>query len=425
MNPGPRPGEPFARFAVPADHGKAEKILEATAVDPDADHLGTLDQRVEVQAGTCRRLPEVRADPSVGAKREADLEVQVLRGPSAEFVLAGRDRGLEVLDQARDRNRPAGVRRHELPMLRVFPLVAVLADRVRQFVQDRQHRAAVAPIAHGAGLREFGLEHAHRRPVALRRDEGEECLGEREHPAADLADRRRRLRHFRDHVQFVDQRAAGDFLPGQDVRVEGHDFEGRAGLAVRDRLEVLPHVHLFREHRVELDRAAGRLEGNFGDVLHGRRHYELRRRPGVEQERREHHERAVRRFRVLLRDEEEQLPEPPLARHRVDRAEHRAHDDPEPLAARLAHPRRPGNVGQAQHIERAHRAIARGDVYRQALANRRLTCAEFVLPIGARKIAGGHCTPGGAGARRTSSHSVPAAAVFASSCATAFLPGGS
>ena len=70
--------QPPTRLAAAAQHGQAEQVIEAAAVDPDDDHLGAAQDLVQCQAAPGLTCPELGAGPTIGLQRQADLDVEVL-----------------------------------------------------------------------------------------------------------------------------------------------------------------------------------------------------------------------------------------------------------------------------------------------------------------------------------------------------------
>src|SRR5690606_35303121 len=230
---------------------------------------------------------------------------------------------------------------------------------------------------------------------------------------------------LRADVELVDQCAAADLLASQHRRIEGHDLEGGLRLPVNDGLQVVADVELLVQYRIQLDRAGGGVEGQLRHVLDRRRHDEGGAGPPVQQDRGDHHQRAVRRLTVLLRHQREQLADAPMAGLRVDAAEHGADDVAEPLAAGLLHRRRVRHVRQTQLVEDPDGAI-RLRLIQGQVGDQRPAGLEALPPIRAGEIPGFHYCARRIGVTlpsfSRSAQSVPWCAVLASRSACSFLP---
>ena len=105
--------EPWCRndygLDLAAGDREAEQIVEAAAVDADIDDLAALQQRRQVDRGVGRRFPVLSAGPGIGMQTEPELDVEMLRIPDPEFVLAFLACLGEILDQARNKRRPPGM----------------------------------------------------------------------------------------------------------------------------------------------------------------------------------------------------------------------------------------------------------------------------------------------------------------------------
>ena len=55
------------------EHGQAEQIIEAAAVDSDDDHLGSLDDGLQRQGRISPAVPEFRAWPSIPTSDRSDF----------------------------------------------------------------------------------------------------------------------------------------------------------------------------------------------------------------------------------------------------------------------------------------------------------------------------------------------------------------
>ena len=359
MRPCPGPREPVAGAGLASDHGQAEQVVQAAAVDPDVDHLAALEERIELQPAGTLALPEVRAGPTVRAQREADLYVQVLRRPAPQLLLAARRRLLVVRHQALDRDRPASVRRDHVPVGRVAPV-----DVRRELVEQRQDRRDQAPIADRAGLLQLGAEHARWWPLGLRGDRDQESLRLRDQAAAQLADHAVRVVRLGDHVQLVQQHA-GWLRARHNFRVERLDLQEGSGRAVGQLLQVLLHVEAGLELRVRLDHADRLRVGQVRDLLRRRDQQELGPRAPAHQHGRQHDRRARRRLAVLLRHELEDLANVPNAGLRIVGAEQRPHDVALPVARGFGQERPARHVRQLQAVEDGDRAIGLGGDQRQ------------------------------------------------------------
>src|SRR3546814_6332940 len=80
MAPGVTPSQPVRGLPVAAQHHQAEQVVEAAAVDPDHDCLGSVEQLVERELRHLALFPEFGARPPVGPQPDADFDVEVLRG---------------------------------------------------------------------------------------------------------------------------------------------------------------------------------------------------------------------------------------------------------------------------------------------------------------------------------------------------------
>jgi hypothetical protein len=84
VRPGVAPMQPLARFrldlrlARAAENRKAEKVVEAAAIDSDRHDLAARQQLVERERRVGVLLPMERAGPLIGLEREPNLDVEVL-----------------------------------------------------------------------------------------------------------------------------------------------------------------------------------------------------------------------------------------------------------------------------------------------------------------------------------------------------------
>ncbi|NQW52155.1 MAG: hypothetical protein HQ465_13045, partial [Rhodospirillales bacterium] len=142
VGPRPRPQQPVPGDPVSTEYCEAQQIVQAAAVDADHHHLAPLEQGVQGERPVGGPLPEIGANPAIGAKREADFYVQVLRRPADDLALAFGPRLRPVVFQPLDRHRPVPVRRHHPPVAGILPgrrIGRVVGDVLRELVEHRQH----------------------------------------------------------------------------------------------------------------------------------------------------------------------------------------------------------------------------------------------------------------------------------------------
>src|SRR5262245_57106371 len=80
-----RPNEPVLRHAATAEDHDTEEIVETTTVDADDDHLTPVEKSIQGQARVRPLQPVFSTRPTIGAQRETDLNVEMLRSEQGDL----------------------------------------------------------------------------------------------------------------------------------------------------------------------------------------------------------------------------------------------------------------------------------------------------------------------------------------------------
>ena len=409
------PEQPVLGCPAPAHDRESQKVVEAAAVDPCDSNFRAFEQAFKAQRCVGGREPIICAAPSVGVERESHFDVQVLRRPAAQFLVALVDRAVEISDETLDRYRLSEVRHHHRPEFRVEPrLSGIGLHRLRELVQHRQHAHVFGdpPVADAARVLKLCLEHARRWFVRLRGDENQHCLRVGDHAAPDLPDDPGRIARLRQQMELVDQH--GDWLgSGHHVHVEGLDLDECLVAAIGDLFQVVLHLKPLLQIAlgIRLDHARRLRERQVGDFLRRRRQDHLGARPFVLKQQRDDHRGAAGRLRILLRHQRENLGHHALS---VDHGPTDRPDDiSQPLTRGVSQKRLARDVRQAKLVEYLHSAIGLFGIERK-IGQQGAAALQPFLPIRAGKRPSGQL--------RTSPQLVSSCPVAASMFACSFLP---
>ncbi|KAF0129262.1 MAG: hypothetical protein FD152_2219 [Xanthobacteraceae bacterium] len=190
-------------------------------------------------------------------------------------------------------------------------------------------------------------------------------------------------------MELVDQDPRG-LRAGDYLGVEALHLQCGAGALVGDALQMRLDVkHLVRQVAVEGDGTGRLVEGEIGNLLGRSDQQERGVRPLIDQERDHHQQRTVGGLGVLLRHQEEDLADEPLARRGIERTEQRPHDGAEPLAGRPLHSRASLHIGKPQHVERVDGLLG-GFGEQRKIGNEGPAGAQPFLPIRTGEGPGGH-----------------------------------